>query len=263
MFSMIGCIASIWELTQCNSVLCSTYSSSVKCQKTLCQTSRLCGNICKAGTKNMAPQTDILHLERWPCSTTAEPKSHPNSKARQSRWSTWVAAFRSLETAHGWWQWHPQESEANAQIECGLGNFGPKDAKLFKDFAFAMCQLHRELAEAFLQDTPRLFPDIFKIHPLLHTAMDCDKVSPSMTWCYKGPRLQPPGVCQKMVHKIRLALHLQLQNQKWKEAATNLPWHVASFVGHVPEHDCVSRNSACSNRRQCHFWSSGIALWLA
>eukprot|EP00438_Fugacium_kawagutii_P009843 Skav209194 [mRNA] locus=C9123531:153:1742:- [translate_table: standard] len=107
--------------------------------------------------------------------------------------------------------------------------FGLQDAQLFKDFAFAMCQLHRELSETFLENTPRLFPDIPKIHPLLHIALDCDKVNPALTWCYKGEdymgchrslaqscaaRLQPPGVCQKMVHKIRLALHLQLQSQK-------------------------------------------------
>lgn len=107
--------------------------------------------------------------------------------------------------------------------------FGPQDAQLFKQFSFAMCQLHRELAEHFLGNTPRLFPDIPKIHPLLHIALDCDKVNPALTWCYKGEdymgcrrslaqscaaRLQPPGVCQKMVRKIRLALHLQLQSQK-------------------------------------------------
>lgn len=41
--------------------------------------------------------------------------------------------------------------------------FGPQDALLFKDFVFAMCQVRRELAEHFLQDTLRLFPDIPKV----------------------------------------------------------------------------------------------------
>ena len=105
---------------------------------------------------------------------------------------------------------------------------GKEDATLFKKFAFGMAQLHRELSEHFQAHQPRLFPDIPKIHHLLHIALECDKLNPSLTWCYKGEdfmgchralaqscssRLQPPGVCEKMVYKIKLAVHLQLSDK--------------------------------------------------
>ena len=99
------------------------------------------------------------------------------------------------------------------------------DAPLFKQFAFGMAQIHRELCLHFQDQTPCLFPEIPKIHMLLHVAQQCDQLNPRLTWCYKGEdfmgvhrnlakscatRLEPPQVCEKMLLKMRVALHLQL-----------------------------------------------------
>lgn len=99
------------------------------------------------------------------------------------------------------------------------------DATLFKQFAFGIAQIHRELCLHFQDQTPCLFPEIPKLHMLLHIAQQCGQLNPNRTWCYKGEdfmgvhrhlakscatRLEPPQVCEKMLLKMRVALRIQL-----------------------------------------------------
>ena len=72
--------------------------------------------------------------------------------------------------------------------------FEGSDAKDFKKFCFSLCQLHRELGEHFNQE---FFPDLPKMHHLMHCCLQCDVLSPKMTWGYKGRGCE--GIAREML----------------------------------------------------------------
>ena len=72
--------------------------------------------------------------------------------------------------------------------------FEGSDAKDFKKFCFSLCQLHRELGEHFNQE---FFPDLPKMHHLMHCCLQCDVLSPKMTWGYKDKGCE--GIAREML----------------------------------------------------------------
>ena len=105
--------------------------------------------------------------------------------------------------------------------------FPEAEANTFKDYAFGMAQLHRELYLHFSQEEgQQLFADIPKAHMLLHACLQSKFINPRLTWCYKGEDamkiartlagscakgVSGPQVSVKMVSKLRLAWHLRLK----------------------------------------------------
>ena len=62
---------------------------------------------------------------------------------------------------------------------------GPEAASKFKTMSFAMAQLHRDLAQRFLDAEVTLFSDIPKIHMWLHSVLASDVLSPRLSWCFR------------------------------------------------------------------------------
>ena len=141
-----------------------------------------------------------------------------------------------------WSEWMDQTCPWHAKIKtmlklnCSLEKILAEDqsemalskerSDMFIKFCFGMCQLHRELAVHFYSGFERaLFPDIPKIHPLLHIALSSGSLHPSRTSCWKGEdamghhralarsaatRLKAPRKTEKLVQKMRIAISFQL-----------------------------------------------------
>ena len=95
----------------------------------------------------------------------------------------------------------------------------------FKGWSFAMAKIHRHLSQHFADEGLPLFSDIPKIHCWLHSVLASQFLNPRLTWCFRqednmnvhrtlaqsrGRGIRGPQVTAKMVAKMRIALHLQL-----------------------------------------------------
>jgi len=95
----------------------------------------------------------------------------------------------------------------------------------FKGWSFAMAQIHRHLSQHFADEGLPLFSDIPKIHCWLHSVLASQFLNPRLTWCFRQEDnmnarrtlaqsccrgIRGPQVTAKMVAKMRIALHLQL-----------------------------------------------------
>lgn len=104
---------------------------------------------------------------------------------------------------------------------------GPEASSKFKTMSFAMAQLHRDLAQSFLDEQVTLFSDIPKIHTWLHSVLASDVLSPRLSWCFRQEDymsvqrtlarsccrgLKGPQVTAKVISKVRIAMHLHLSS---------------------------------------------------
>ena len=104
--------------------------------------------------------------------------------------------------------------------------FPPEEAAAFTRYCFALCQIHLDLGKHFRDEELNLFPDLPKMHMLLHVCQLAHVINPRLTWCFRGEDLQKvartlaascarglmgPQVTLKMVSKLRVAWHLRLQ----------------------------------------------------
>ena len=99
-----------------------------------------------------------------------------------------------------------------------------------KQMCFGMAQLHRSLNIGYEEKGAQLFADIPKLHAFLHCALASSYLSPRLTCCFRQEDnmnvhrtlaqsccrgIRGPQVTAKMVAKMRIALHLQLERM-WK-----------------------------------------------
>ena len=99
-------------------------------------------------------------------------------------------------------------------------------AYTFKQLVFSMLQLQADLAHSYAIAGVKLFTMTQKSHFLAHLALTCDKVNPSVVWCYKGEdymhvmRVLTENcvkgnsalqVSHKIAEHYRLALHFELK----------------------------------------------------
>ena len=97
----------------------------------------------------------------------------------------------------------------------------------FKTMSFAMAQLHRDLAQSYMDEEVTLFSDIPKIHTWLHSVLSSHVLSPRLTWCFRQEDymsvqrtlakscckgLKGPQVTAKIMSKVRLAMHIHLSS---------------------------------------------------
>ena len=68
--------------------------------------------------------------------------------------------------------------------------FPEPQASQFKEFSFALCQLHLQLGSHFKEEGNALFASTPKMHMLLHSCLTCAQVNPRLTWCFRGEDLQ-------------------------------------------------------------------------
>lgn len=140
-----------------------------------------------------------------------------------------------------WLRWMDQECpwhckiRAMLKLNCSLekiladeaGNMAlsHERSELFTRYAFGMCQIHRDLAINYQGFDRPLFPDIPKMHPLLHISLCSGQLNPQRTSCWKGEdsmnqnralarssatRVKNPRRTEKIVEKVRIAMSLQL-----------------------------------------------------
>ena len=103
--------------------------------------------------------------------------------------------------------------------------FPPSDHEALKRQCFGMAQLHRTLKQSYEDNGVQLFADIPKLHAWLHCALASSYLNPRLTWCFRQEDnmnvhrtlaqsccrgIRGPQVTAKMVAKMRIALHLQL-----------------------------------------------------
>ena len=103
--------------------------------------------------------------------------------------------------------------------------FSPADHSSLKTMCFGMAQLHRSLHQSYEENGAQLFAPIPKLHAFLHCALASSYLSPRLTWCFRQETnmsvhrtlaqsccrgIRGPQVTAKMVAKMRIALHLQL-----------------------------------------------------
>jgi hypothetical protein len=97
----------------------------------------------------------------------------------------------------------------------------------FKTMSFAMAQLHRDLAQSYMDEEVTLFSDIPKIHTWLHSVLSSHVLSPRLTWCFRQEDymsvqrtlakscckgLKGPQVTAKIMSKVRIAMHIHLSS---------------------------------------------------
>ena len=103
--------------------------------------------------------------------------------------------------------------------------FAQEDHLSLKKMCFGMAQLHRNLNQSYAENGAKLFADIPKLHAWLHSALASCYLNPRLTWCFRQEDnmnvhrtlaqsccrgMRGPQVTAKMVAKMRIALHLQL-----------------------------------------------------
>ena len=103
--------------------------------------------------------------------------------------------------------------------------FSQKDHSSLQTMCFEMAQLHRALKQSYADTGAKLFADIPKLHAWLHCALASSYLNPRLTWCFRQEDnmsvhrtlaqsccrgIRGPQVTAKMVAKMRIALHLQL-----------------------------------------------------
>ena len=59
--------------------------------------------------------------------------------------------------------------------------FPEPQASQFKEFSFALCQLHLPLGSRFKEEGVALFASVPKMHTLLHSCLTCAQVNPRLT----------------------------------------------------------------------------------
>ena len=104
--------------------------------------------------------------------------------------------------------------------------FSTADHSRLKQMCFGMAQLHRSLNISYEENGAQLFAAIPKLHAFLHCALASSYLSPRLTWCFRQEDnmnvhrtlaqsccrgIRGPQVTAKMVAKMRIALHLQLE----------------------------------------------------
>ena len=105
--------------------------------------------------------------------------------------------------------------------------FSPANHSNLKKMCFGMAQLHRSLKQSYEENGAQLFADIPKLHAWLHCALASSYLNPRLTWCFRQEDnmsvhrtlaqscckgIRGPQVTTKMVAKMRIALHLQLDS---------------------------------------------------
>ena len=118
-------------------------------------------------------------------------------------------------------------TEKNLKENAEVLALGPEASSKFKTMSFAMAQLHRDLAQSFLDEQVTLFSDIPKIHTWLHSVLASDVLSPRLSWCFRQEDymsvqrtlarsccrgLKGPQVTAKVISKVRIAMHLHLSS---------------------------------------------------
>ena len=103
----------------------------------------------------------------------------------------------------------------------------PTNHASLKKMCFGMAQLHRSLAQNYEAQPVPLFADIPKLHAWLHCALASSYLNPRLTWCFRQEDnmnvhrtlaqsccrgIRGPQVTAKMVAKMRIGLHLQLDS---------------------------------------------------
>ena len=112
---------------------------------------------------------------------------------------------------------------------------------------FGMAQLHSSLNIGYEENGAQLFAAIPKLHAFVHCALASSYLSPRLTWCFRQEDnmnvhrtlaqsccrgIKGPQVTAKMVAKMRIALHLQLERMWKRKQSSYARWWFQLFYFH-------------------------------